>query len=331
MKKGLLAFAAVACASLGLAGSAFATDVTADLTLTGDITDGIVVKSGSDVTIDLNGYDISTTESEDTIYVENGATLTIKGNGEITNVAGYSNLFNNGTVTIEGGTLAHAGGYYGIANHGVMTIVDATVTGDVNTNSLIVNGYYNYSDSANEREGYVAGKGHEAPSLTIKGGEFTQNGVNTIVKNDENGTVVIEDGVFTSNTATTIQNAHVMTIKGGTFNQNKDDRPVIKNTYYYDDLAKAELIIEGGVFNSTLGTIENLANNGQTGAIAISGGTFSDDIAEYLEEGLEQDDNGTVVDPTVENPKTGDSVVFALTALIASVFGLAGAAVVAKR
>lgn len=123
-----------------MVGPAYATDYSGSETidLSADITDGIIIKNGANITLNLNGHTISTIESEDTIYVENGATLTISGDGEITNIAGKANIFNNGTVTINGGKITHTGNYYAILNHGEMIIEDATVTSTSEGNSMVV-------------------------------------------------------------------------------------------------------------------------------------------------------------------------------------------------
>ena len=93
-----------------------AKDLTANYTLANDETENLVVKSGSNITIDLNGHNLTTTNI-DAITVELGATVTIKGDGVVearggTNIA---SLYNNGTTTLEGGTFLNEdskGAYY---------------------------------------------------------------------------------------------------------------------------------------------------------------------------------------------------------------------------
>ena len=54
------------------------------------------------------------------------------------------------------------------------------------------------------------------PKLTINGGTFS-GGLNTI-KNDDGATLEIKNGTFNNMSQATVQNHHVTTISGGTFN-----------------------------------------------------------------------------------------------------------------
>ena len=101
----------------------------------------LVVPEGKTVTIDLNGHTInrnhnsqSPTEDGTAIYVKEGATLTIVGDGTIK--GGNSNkngggILNEGTLTMEGGTITecHAyGGGGGIYSTGTLTLNDVTIS-----------------------------------------------------------------------------------------------------------------------------------------------------------------------------------------------------------
>ena len=164
MRKGVLVFGIAALASV-LANAAIlapvnATDITsadgATKTLSGTIDDGIYVKSGANITITLDNATINAAAGKDTVYVEKGAKLTLTGKGTINNVAGYAGVFNNGEATIDGDiTINHTGSYYAVLNHGEMIINKATIKADKNTNSVVVNGYYDYGDTSSHRVGYV--------------------------------------------------------------------------------------------------------------------------------------------------------------------------------
>ena len=79
----------------------FASELTENLTLEDDSTECYVVKTGSNITIDLNGHNITCTGA-DAIYVENNATLTMKGEGTVQSVtSGKAAIFNNGTVYLR--------------------------------------------------------------------------------------------------------------------------------------------------------------------------------------------------------------------------------------
>lgn len=121
-------------------------DLTGDLTLTADVTDCYTVKSGSNVTINLGEYGIECTGSN-AITVENGAVLTIKGEGSVTAKTKYkAAVFNSigGVVNIEDGTYL-AEDWYTVKNLGTMTI-DGGVFNQGKDNksnaSLIDNGWY---------------------------------------------------------------------------------------------------------------------------------------------------------------------------------------------
>lgn len=93
-----LSFIAVSCINVVSA----TTEISENYTLNADSTEAIVVKSGSNVTIDLNGYDL--TVDGDAITVKSGATATIKGSGSEVNSTQGAVVNLGGTVTIESGT-----------------------------------------------------------------------------------------------------------------------------------------------------------------------------------------------------------------------------------
>lgn len=336
------ALAAVLSIAAGgsMAVSVYATDYDASETidLSADITDGIVVKSGANVILNLNGHTVGTTESEDAIYVENGATLTINGDGEITNANGYANIFNNGTVTINGGTVTHTGGYYAILNHGTMTIEDATVTSTSEGNSMVVNGYYNYG-STNERLGYVEGKGIAEPTMTINGGTFTGDVQNCIYKGDDASINNINGGTFSGTVYCVLQNVNEMTVSGGEFTNSYSGYPVVYNQWYDDSVDKGTTTITDGKFSSA-DEDSPLFENGDNSTIEISGGSYSlEPDEEFVVDGVEfnQQDNGRweideeepevlpAETPEQENPATVDGIFIAFGVLGASMLGLLAA------
>ena len=167
--------------------------------LTEDVTEDITIPAGKTIILDLAGHKL-TNAGGHTIYVQKGAALTVTGSGTVDNVThGRAALFNNGTVSLQGGTFTRSmetgevatgkNSYYTVLNHGNMTITSGTTInqgadGNGNFSSLIENGYYNYS-SQNETQGYVNGTNEANPKLTIEGGSFN-GGLNTI-KNDDGG------------------------------------------------------------------------------------------------------------------------------------------------
>ncbi len=241
-----------------------------------DLEGDIVIASGTNLTVNLNGHTITNVKG-DTFIVEKGASLTIEGEGTVDNVTnGKACIYNNGTVILNGGTYTRSaeaststsssGGnsYYNILNHGTMTIAEGvTVSSTGSFSSLIENGYYNYTAS-NPRTGYVAGTNEANASLTINGGSFA-GGINTI-KNDDGATLVINGGTFANTTQACVQNNHIATINGGTFNPS--GAVAVQSRHFNDTYNLGKTTISGGTFNGSLVTY-----NG--GTFEITGGTFN--------------------------------------------------------
>ena len=256
----------------------FASDLTNDLTLESDSTECYVVKSGSDIMIDLNNHNI-TCADKDAIYVENGAKLTVVGKGTVQSEAnGKSALFNNGDVTLNGGTFTadnQKTAYYSILNHGVMTINEGVTVSQTNykTSSLFDNGYHNYT-SKNERQGYVKGYGIEKPTLTINGGVF-DGGMNTI-KNDDNGVLEINDGHFINNVQVAVMNWNEAVINGGVFEvpTGNDKTTLFLGSYGKDTVDKGILEINGGTFNGEF-VVEFMKGKTSDAKLTVTDGIFN--------------------------------------------------------
>lgn len=250
--------------------------ISSDLKLTSNRTENIVVKSGSNITIDLNGYNITTT-NEDSIKVELGATLNLKGKGTIEAIGtSVSPIYNNGTIIMSDATLLKdesKGTYYAILNHGTMTIKSGTVKMDnYKTSSLIANGYYDYTNT-NDKVGktaYIEGVGNPAPKLTIENGTF-DGGRNT-VKNDDAATLTINGGTYKNNVQVTVFNVNIATINGGTFETpSGNDKTNIVNKFLDEKYDKGILNINGGTFKA-LYLLEGWTKD----TINIAGGNYKD-------------------------------------------------------
>lgn len=266
-----------------------AIEITGTIILDKSYTEDISIPKGKAITLDLNGQTL-TNSSGDTITVALGAELTIKGDGTVDNVThGKADIYNNGTVTLSGGrytrsreadnSIDSSGGnsYYNILNHGEMTInKGVSLISSGHFSSLIASGYYNYTDvKKGERTAYISATGNAAPKLTINGGTFS-GGINTI-KNDDNATLIINDGTFSNVTQDVIQNNNIATINGGTFNA--DGYNAFENRYYQSGYNAGQLTVTNGNFIGNL-----LSGDGAT--TSISGGTFSDLSAlDYLADG----------------------------------------------
>lgn len=334
-----------------------------EVTLGDDITASITVKNGNTVTLNLNGHKLTNEAGSDTIYVEMGGTLIIKGTGTVDNVShGCAAIFNNGTVTLNGGTYtrsaekgtgkdgensANGNSWYTICNHGMMTVyAGVTVENKGTFSSLFENGYQSYTGSTGERSNYVDGTNQAAPSLTINGGTF--KGGKITIKNDDGGTLVINDGMFTNNGNRTVFNANKATINGGEFN--------CPTTYFGNGIAVDTLYADGGQnagqLTITGGTFDGKVTQSNGAVTTVSGGTFKKGVDEsYIVDGKKLDANGNVVPESItiivpsdggnttttpstdntKNPSTGANDFVGVAAALAVVSLLGAAAVIRKK
>lgn len=353
MRKGILVFGIAALASV-LANAAIlapvnATDITsadgATKILTGTINDGLYIKSGADITINLDNATINAAADKDTIYVEKGAKLTLTGTGTINNVAGYAGVFNNGETTIDGDiTINHTGSYYAVLNHGKMIINKAKITADADTNSVVVNGYYSYGDTSSHRVGYFENVAHANPEMTLGSGVVIDGtkAINGTIKNDDGGVMTINGGNYTASGAGAFQNANKATINDGTFTQTNAQKPLLYNDYYAGGNNEGILEINGGLFTYAEDTFVEAMDGGK---ITIKGGTFSFAPEEkYIADGVEFEENGnhlwTVKAPIElpedneekeeKNPATADNL-FTFVAIFAGALVTLGATLIASK
>lgn len=260
-----------------------------------DTTATIKVPNGKNATLDLNGKTLTNKTGEHTIIVENGATLTITGNGIVDNVShGKAAIYNEGEVTLNGGTFersAEKGAYspygnggnswYTIANYGTMEInTGVTVKNAGGYSSMIRNGGDVTADC----------------NLTIKGGNFT-GGVNT-VKNDSFGVLTINGGNFSNTAQYVIMNWNKAEITAGTF-QTLDTASAVLFTSAYGGDANTigKLSISGGEFKHASDNQEMIVDHydaSNSGTAAVTGGKFDADISKYISTDYVQSADGTV-------------------------------------
>lgn len=260
-----------------------------------DTTAFVNVPAGVTATLDLGGKTLTNKAEEHTIIVENGATLTITGNGIVDNVShGKGAIVNSGEVTLNGGTFkrsAEKGTYspygnggnswYTIANYGTMEInTGVTVENAGGYSSMIRNGGDAIADC----------------NLTIRGGNFV-GGVNT-VKNDSFGVLTINGGNFSNTAQYVIMNWNKAEITAGTF-QTLDTASAVLFTSAYDADANTigKLSISGGEFKHASDTQEMIVDHydaSNSGTAAVTGGRFDADISAYVPNGYIQNENGAV-------------------------------------
>ena len=260
-----------------------------------DTTATIKVPNGKNATLDLNGKTLTNKTGEHTIIVENGATLTITGNGIVDNVSHRKGaIVNSGEVTLNGGTFkrsAEKGTYssngnggnswYTIANYGTMEInTGVTVENAGGYSSMIRNGGDVTADC----------------NLTIEGGNFA-GGINT-VKNDSFGVLTINGGNFSNTAQYVIMNWNKAEITAGTF-RTLDTASAVLFTSAFGSNANyvGELTISGGEFKHASDTQEMIVDHydeTNKGNAVVTGGKFDADISKYIPTDYVQSADGTV-------------------------------------
>lgn len=256
--------------TFGFVVNANALDVTKDFTLTEDVKDGIVVKAGSNVKINLAGFNVSNEKGDHTIKIEKGATAVITGEGIVTNNTHQkAPVFNDGTVTIESGTYKRVDAkyervgnkelpvdgkentFYVLLNHGKMTINGGEYTITNGISSLIDNGWKEPSENTSK----------EYATLTINDGTFEMIENNKYIKNDDYGKMIVNGGTFnmykpSSAVITNVGSAggeESLIVNNGTFNYYGS--AVGKNPgyaiwdYNWGTQDKSVTIVKGGKFN----------------------------------------------------------------------------------
>ena len=260
-----------------------------------DTTATIKVPNGKNATLDLNGKTLTNKTGEHTIIVENGATLTITGNGIVDNVShGKGAIVNSGEVTLNGGTFKRSaengtyssygnGGnsWYTIANYGTMEInTGVTVENAGGYSSMIRNG----------------GEATADCNLTIEGGNFT-GGINT-VKNDSFGVLTINGGNFSNTAQYVIMNWNKAEITAGTFRTLDTASAVLFTSAYGGDANTiGKLSISGGEFKHASDTQEMIVDHydeTNKGNAVVTGGKFDADISKYIPTDYVQSADGTV-------------------------------------
>lgn len=275
MKTKILSILAIASA-LTLPAFVNAQEIDKDLTLSNNINDGIVVKSGNKVTLDLAGYNITNKNGYDTIKVEKDASLTIKGKGDINNTSnGKAVLYNEGELTVLDGNYyrennGNTNSFYVVLNHGNMKINGGSfaITGGIS--SLIDNGFKDPSENKN----------NVIANLTINNGTFTMNENAKYIKNDDYGIMEVNNGTFVMNTPASaiignmgsVCGKEKVTINDGNFTLTAKDTttPITRYAiwdYKWSEDDNSVTIVNGGTYNLKAGANANIEiTNGTLGS-----------------------------------------------------------------
>ena len=231
------------------------------------LTASLNVAVNKTVTLDLNSYKI-TAVMNGPHMICNAGNLTITDSsanktGEIAKIGAETNF-----------------GYV-IENHGTMTLDRCKISSTSVKSSAIENGWYTASANTAGTSCTMTIQNAEVVSVNADGGLYT-------VKNDDYGVMVINGGVFTNSVAGAgaVLNWNDLTINGGTFTGASAVRTLKSGS---SDFETGKSQIKNGTFNGGIDTLDGY----KTGiTIAVTGGTFSTDVTEYLAEGKILQKNG---------------------------------------
>ena len=231
------------------------------------LTASLNVAVNKTVTLDLNSYKI-TADMNGPHMICNAGNLTITDSsanktGEIAKIGAETNF-----------------GYV-IENHGTMTLDRCKISSTSVKSSAIENGWYTASANTAGTSCTMTIQNAEVVSVNADGGLYT-------VKNDDYGVMVINGGEFTNSVAGAgaVLNWNDLTINGGTFTGASAVRTLKSGS---SDFETGKSQIKNGTFNGGIDTLDGY----KTGiTIAVTGGTFSTDVTEYLAEGKILQKNG---------------------------------------
>ena len=231
------------------------------------LTASLNVAADKTVTLDLNSCKI-TADMNGPHMICNAGNLTITDSsenktGEIAKIGAETNF-----------------GYV-IENHGTMTLDRCKISSTSVKSSAIENGWYTASANTAGTSCTMTIQNAEVVSVNAAGGLYT-------VKNDDYGVMVINGGVFTNGVAGAgaVLNWNDLTINGGTFTGASAVRTLKSGS---SDFETGKSQIKNGTFNGGIDTLDGY----KTGiTIAVTGGTFSTDVTEYLAEGKILQKNG---------------------------------------
>ena len=222
------------------------------------LTASLIVAGDKTVTLDLNSYKI-TADMNGPHMICNAGNLTITDSsvnktGEIAKIGAETNF-----------------GYV-IENHGTMTLERCKISSTSVKSSAIENGWYTASENTAGTSCTMTIQNAEVVSVNAAGGLYT-------VKNDDYGVMVINGGVFTNGVAGAgaVLNWNDLTINGGTFTGASAVR-TLKSGGSHFEIGKSQ--IKNGTFNGGIDTLDNY-NTGIT--IAVTGGTFSSDVSDFVD------------------------------------------------
>lgn len=267
------------------------------LTLNGGDTQDLEIGRDETVVLDLNGFTLTNfADGCSTIWVKPGGTLTIvdsKGNGAIKklNASGAPVVNNEGTLTVEAGTISSKGEKSAaLLNSGTLTVSGGTITAEednvfglVNEGTAVING-------GNFVQAHNFSVVNNANKMEIKDGNFTVEDGNT--------------GAYSLITNQGSTNNATLEVNGGTFKANKG--------VFYND-GEDEITVSGGTYSHDVSAYlaDGFEMKEENGEFVL--------VEETTTSETPKDENEpTQTTETVENPKTNDSILLVLGTLAVS-------------
>ena len=267
------------------------------LTLNGDDTQDLEIRRGETVVLDLNGFTLTNfADGCSTIWVKPGGTLTIvdsKGNGAIKklNASGAPVVNNEGTLTVEAGTISSKGEKSAaLLNSGTLTVSGGTITAEednvfglVNEGTAVING-------GNFVQAHNFSVVNNANKMEIKDGNFTVEDGNT--------------GAYSLITNQGSTNNATLEVNGGTFKANKG--------VFYND-GEDEITVSGGTYSHDVSAYlaDGFEMKEENGEFVLAKETATSETPK-------DENEPTQTTETVENPKTNDSILLVLGTLAVS-------------
>lgn len=243
-----------------------------------EITITAVITITSDTTLTAaNPVTITTKGVTDVLTVTSGA-LTLGKNLTISSDTSVLYATGTGIININGATINSTCTWYDLCyadNSGVINITDGILTNGTNIIGAIDNS-----------------------EVTVSGGTLTSTGVNGVIYAKNNANVAVkEDAVLNCEKGIGIfvnpnDGAPTVSVTGGAITANKALQA------YAGDIE-----ISGGTLTGTTAAVA-----GDTASITITGGTFSDDVSDYIDEnsnaGTVTDEYGNTIVTTCQHTAT---------------------------
>lgn len=294
------------------------------VTLKGDINQDLIIESGEEVVLDLNGFTFNNFTKEcEAIKVMPGGKLTITDNSEaksgtVTHIADstYSPITNLGELIVDGGNYEINDDFYLLRNEGTLTINAGTFKSTSKTTSMI--GNIQYEDTS------------VVPNLTINNGEFTA--INNVVRNNENSVVTINGGTLTSESAYALDNLAEATVNAGALTS--ENNSPVRNIINSETGKNATLKVAA---EAVLSSTAEKAN------YALYDTALKSDVTANYNVNIDENGNITFIsteipDPVpekpseeIENPSTSDNVMTYVLIGSVSLVGIAATALFIKK